>query len=303
MTLARAPRWPLHGLLPLGLAALLGACAGRSPPPSPPSPPATELLVAAAPLAVPDTATAAILAFEQAQRAAAEAAALESRWADAAWAWDIVLALSPQDAAAQKGRQTALARAQALAAERLRLARAARTNGQIDVASRLYLEALALVPGQLEAANALRMIEHNRARRQAIGSVAGALVSPDATRSEAQARAAARRLDLEHASLLADQGDIDAAVALLLPTTTRRSGDASRRKLLAELLLKRADQLAASDPAAAIESLRQSLRWQPGLAGARARLQQLLADAQAGANAPGQRRPLSKPSSAPSSGR
>ena len=297
MSLLRS-RWrPCLGLPAMSLVVLLGACAWQQPLQPTPS------VVAAPQPTVPDGPVAGVRAYEQRQRAAAGAAAREGRWGDAVWAWDIVLALSPQDADAQKGRQTALAQIQSQVAERLPQAKAARARGQVDLASRLYLEVLALAPGQLEAANALRAIERDRARRQAVGSFARAMVPPDAGRSETQGHAAAGRPDLEHASLLAGQGDVDAAIALLLPTPASRPVDAASRKLLAELLLKRADTLAASNPAAAIESVRQSLRWQPGNAPARTRLQQLLADAPAGAKEPAPRRPISKPSSAPSSGR
>ncbi len=289
----------LRGLLPLALAVLLSACALRPTPHLPP---------AAAPLpTAPEGPPAAVMAYLAEQRAIAAAAATEGRWVDAAWAWDIVLALSPQDETAQKGRAAALGHVQAQVTERLPLARTARARGQIDLASRLFLEILALAPGHLEAANALRTIERDRARRQAVGSFARALAPPDPTRSDAQARTSARRLDLEHASLLAGQGDIDAAIALLLPTPTSRPGDAASRKLLADLYLKRADKLAASDRPAAIEAVRQSLRWQPANAQARVRLNQWLGETPAAtpaSTAPAARqRALNRPSSAPSSGR
>jgi tetratricopeptide (TPR) repeat protein len=282
-------------LLAIALSALFTGCALQ--PPAPVAAPVAEEPVAPAPAHPP-----AVLAYDAQQRAAAETAAREGRWADALWAWDIVLAISPQDSEAQRRRQVAQAQAQQAINERLALARAARARGQADQAGRHYLDVLAIAPGQLEAANALRAIERERARRQAVGGFARPLTPPDPTRSDAQARAAARRLDLEHASLLAGQGDVDAAIALLLPTPASQPADAASRKLLADLLVQRADRLASADPAAAIEALRQSLRWQPGHAEASARLQLLQAKAR-GAAEPAPRRPLSKPSSGPSSGR
>ena len=285
-------RWLPALVLPL----LFAGCAVR-PPPAPP-------VVAAAP-AAPEGASSAVPAYEQAQRFAAEAAARDGRWADAVWAWDIVLAIAPKDTAAHQRRQAAQAQVQALLAERLASAREARAGGQMDQASRLYLDALALSPGQLEAANALRAIERDRARRQAVGGFARPMVPPEAARSEAQRRTTSRQLDLEHASLLAGQGDIDAAIALLLPIPAKPPASQATRKLLAELLLQRADKLADSDREAAISDLRQSLRLQPQHTQARARLQSLLGQTPSAA-APKKaapREPVSKPSSGPASGR
>lgn len=276
------------GGLALGLSLLLAGCA-VSPPPAAPTP-----FAAPASQAAPRPE---VLAFEMDQRGTARTAAHEGRWPDAAWAWDIVLALLPQDVEALSGRQMALAHVQAEVAERLPLAKAARSRGQADLAGRLYLEILALAPGHVEAANALRTIERERSRHQAVGGFARAPVAPDPSRSEARARASARQLDLEHASLLASQGDLDAAITLLWPEPASLPTGAGSRRLLAELLLQRADKQAATDRAAAVESVRQSLRLQPNQATqatARARLRALLAAEAAS---------LNRPSSAPSSDR
>lgn len=281
----------------LVLPVVLGACAVKPlPTPAPAVEPAAPVLPEVTPTAVPHYVTL--------QRTQAEAAAREGRWTDAVWAWDIVLALSPQDLAAQKGRQAAQAQVQTLAAERLAQARAARTRGQLDLASRLYLEVLAVAPGLLEAANALRAIERDRARRQAVGGFARAITPPGMTRPDAPTRTVAQRPDLEHASLLAGQGEVEAAIGLLLPAPGTSLRDPAARRLLADLYVKRADQLAASNRTAAVAALRQSLRWQPGHAAARERLKQLRA-APAAAAEPAQlpRAPVSRPSSALSSGR
>ena len=305
MTLTSAERraWRRSGLgdmrvrlLTGATAVLLSACAVNQPPPA--TPPAT----AAVPEAM-DASPATLLQFMQTQRAVAEAAAVEGRWLDAAWAWDIVLALAPQDVAAQRGRQAALAKVNAHLAERLPQARAARARGQVELASRLYLEILSLAPDHLEAADALRAMERDRSRRQATGNFARAPRPLDTPRPEGPDRALSRAPELEHASLLASQGELDAAIALLMPLTSRRPNDAARNALLGDLFFKRAEQQAASDRMAAIDSLRQSLRWQPGHAQARTRLQQLSADG-ATTGKPGAQRPaVSRPASPPASPR
>lgn len=295
--MSRPSPWRRGGLLGAGLPLLFTGCAVQQPASLPESPPAVAAPTPSAAPARP------VLALEAAQREAARAAAQAGRWADAAWAWDIVLVLAPQDAEAQDGRQRALAQAQAGVAQRLPLAKTARARGQVDLASRLYLEILALSPGHPEAANALRGIERERAKRQAVSGFARRLMLPDASRSGAQADAAARRLDLEHASLLADQGDIDAAIAVLLPTPSSQPGDAASRRLLAQLFFKRADQLADSDRAGAIASLRQVLRWQPRHAQARAQLQRWLAKPAEPASRQTADQAVNTPSSTPSSGR
>ncbi|MDE2372333.1 MAG: hypothetical protein KGN16_25435, partial [Burkholderiales bacterium] len=82
-------------------------------------------------------------------------------------AWDIVLALHPQDAAALAGRDRARAQARAAAASRVQRARLAHLRGNVDEAVKLYLEALAQVPDDADAIAALRAIEAARATRRA----------------------------------------------------------------------------------------------------------------------------------------
>lgn len=276
-----------------GLSLLLTACAVKppaAPPPQPAEPALPEPKAALAP---------ALSAFEAQQRVLAIAAAREGRLREAAQAWDAVLALRPQDEEALAGRQAALAEAHTQVAERLAQARAARSRGQADLATRLYLEVLVLSPTHVEAANALRTIERERARRQAVGNFARA-PQPAENRNKNAARNDARQQDLEHASLLARQGELDAAIALLMPTPGGRRADAAGRQLLAELLLQRAERNSASAPASAVADLQQSLRNRPGHAQTRARLQALQArqNAAAPASPPAVNRASSPPGSA-----
>jgi hypothetical protein len=109
-----------------------------------------------------------LASFEQRYRSDAQKAGEQSRWAEAIWAWDVVLALHPDDAQAATQRGRAQAAAQAVVADKAPKARAAQQRGELDTATRLWLEVLALAPDHAAAADALRQIERNRARRQNI---------------------------------------------------------------------------------------------------------------------------------------
>lgn len=285
----------IRSLAAIGLGLLAAGCAVKPAGAPQPRPAEPVLPAPPAPAAAP-----ALTVFEAQQRTLAQAATREGRLQDAAFAWDAVLALHPQDEEALAGRQAVLAQAQAQAAERLTQARAARNRGQLDTASRLYLEVLVLLPTHVEAANALRTIERDRARRQAVGNFARA-PQPGEARNARPARNDARQQDLEHASLLARQGELDAAIALLSPAAGARRSDAAGRQLLAELLAQRAERSAASSPAAAIADLQQSLRHRPGHAQTRARLQAL--QAQQGPAPAARPAPVNRASSPPGSAR
>jgi tetratricopeptide (TPR) repeat protein len=297
-----------------GLLLLLAACTTPPGAPSPRAepPPSGQVQRSTDLPTPPQRRLAAIELFEQNHRTAAEIAAAKGRWNEALWAWDVVLALKPDDADAQAGRRKAEASAQAAVVDRLPRAAQARSRGDLEQATRLYLEVLALRPGHAEAADALRTIERDRSRRQAVGPFARAMVPGSASAAKnapaRSARAAGTRVDLEHASLLAGQGEIDAAIALLQPAPGAQRLDAAARALLADLYVKQADKLVASDKAAAIRALRQGLRTVPGHAAASSRLRQLLAADTAGSasgksTSTAKPTALSRPSAGPSSGR
>jgi len=223
---------------------LLAGCAA-----APEAPPAT------APVAVPAPAPPVIdtvPAFAQQQRDAAQAAARQGRWADAVWAWDVVLALRPGDVAAREARAAAQASAQHVAAEREARAHQARQRGDLDGAIKLYLEALAVAPDDASAADALRDIERARTRR-------GNLVGPRSAQSRPPPSAG--RNELEHASMLASQGEFESAIALLAPLAR---SDARARAQLADIYWRQAQRLEANDRAGAIAALRRCLLLEPG---------------------------------------
>jgi tetratricopeptide (TPR) repeat protein len=267
------------------LAGALAACGS-----SPPAPPTPAPAPAPAPAAVPDPWAAGVEAFEQRQRDTAAAAARQGQWFEAAWAWEVLQSLNPNDAEIARRLGEARANATSAAAERIVRARQAQSRGDTETATRLYLEALALVPGQADAADALRTIERERVRRQHLGQVSRYTMTRrmDFTTPPAAA-AAPERNEVEHAVLLANQGELDGAIAVLKPLATsrdgREGGDAAARKLLADLYVKRADSLAASDRAAAIDALERALAADPTHPRAATRLKLLRDAAQAGTSA------------------
>lgn len=254
------------------VALLLAGCAApvKGPAVEPPAPPPTAGAPAVAVPAAPAPPAASLAEFERRQRAAAESAAQQGQWFEAAWAWDVVLALRPDDAEAAKRRAQAAANGEAAAAERLQRARQSRQRGDTEAAARLYLEVLALVPGDTEAAEAMRAIERDRVLRQHRRAVARS-PAPKPTDGGAPPQG-----DLEHAAMMAAQGEIEGAIALLRPIV-----DDGRRKepaaaaMLADLYWRQAEKLAATDRAAAIVVLQRLLLLQPKNAAAQARLRQL----------------------------
>lgn len=244
--------------------ALLTACAG-APPAAGTAPAKGE---ARAPARDP-----ALTAFEARQRAAAESAFQQGRHADALWAWDTVLALAPQDAAAARRRAEVLAAAEAAAQDRTQRARQAQQRGEAETATRLYLEAIAALPGGHpaagSAADALRELERERTKRgNVVGFRAAQVLQP-------RGGSATERNELEHATMLAGQGEVDAAIATLEPLVGRRPADSGARQALADLLVRRADRLQPQDVPGAIAALERALQLVPGHRAAAGRLRTL----------------------------
>ncbi len=262
----------LHGSVLLTL--LLTACA-TSEPPQPSSGPADR------PGHARSSGQDAVERFEDRQRASAETAMQQRRWADALWAWDVVLALEPRDAKAREQRNKARAQAEAAAAERRARAQQARQKGDTEGAMRLYLEALAQWPPDAESADALREMERQRTRRgnvngyRAPGTVPARRPYPDDGRTTAAV--VTGHNEIEHASLLASQGDLDAAIAMLQPLSIGRRPDPAVRSRLADFYWRKADQIAAKDPEAAIGALQRALQLVPGHPRAMAKLKELKA--------------------------
>ncbi len=272
--------WPRQAWA-CGMAALVTGCA-VAPPMPPTAPQSTN---AATPVPQRDSAArdqASLARFESEQRTAALAASTAGHWRQAALRWEAVAVLRPEDAQARAEVERALAQATQAAEARLPLARRARQRGDADAAQRLYLEVLALAPGQAEAAEALRALERERVARQHLGQLssftltsrftASALMQAEASR--APRGRAPQSNEIEHATLLADQGELDGAIELLTPLVSTSRPNPAAQSLLADLYLRRAKALAESNRPGAIQALQRSLQIQPAQAEARRLLQQ-----------------------------
>lgn len=245
--------------------AVLVVFAGCASVTAPPTGPAPAPPPAPVPAPVPSWRDA-VSAFEQEQREAARADQRAGRFVDAQRRWDVVLALRSDDTEAATGREQSSRSAATAAAELVNRARQAQARGNVEDAMRLYLEALSLDPTQASAASALRTLEHDRARRVTRQAFA---------RAPAPRPAPAGRNELEHASLLAAEGEVDAAIAILTPLVRDARSDPVARARLADLRLRRAEMLAPTNRAAAVAEAEQVLQIQPGHPGATQLLQRL----------------------------
>ena len=244
------------------LAGSVGCAGPAAPLPSPP--PTAEVRS-------PEPEDEAMRSFASQRRDAAELAAKQARWADAAWHWQVLLALDAQDATARAGYAQAKAAAAVTAAERMQQARHAQQRGERETATRLYLEVLVMVPDHAAAAAALRDMERARTRRGNVQGYRPMFAAPPVR----PATQNGDRNDLEHASMLAAQGDPDAAIALLQPLASGPQADAAARAQLADLYFQQALRLESQDRAAAVAALERCLRLAPGHRQAAAKLKVL----------------------------
>jgi hypothetical protein len=237
--------WAAGRIVPLLAAAMLSACAGTPREDSGLSEPPAQPAAAPAPAATPAPA---LVGFEITQRERARRLQRESLWPDARRAWAVVLALRPDDIEAQAGWAYAETAARATAQERALRAERARSHGDTEAAMRLNLEALAHDPDLPGPAEALRTLERKRALR-----------APPQT--FARARSTVSSPELEHAQLLAAEGHIDAALAVLEPLARAPRADAGLRRRVCDLLMRVAEAQAA--PAVALATVQRCLQLLP----------------------------------------
>ncbi len=211
----------------------------------------------------------------------AQEAERQGRLADAAWAWEALSLARPdrRDAAAE------LARLRGVVQSRVTLALAQaqqdRQRGELERAMRGYLTVLSLQGEHRGAAEALRAIERERNERQFLGRFSRQTITRS-TRDAAQAQAAPDKAVApessnlsEHATLLAAQGEVDSALALLTPAALAAGADPDLRRLLAQLHCQRARSLPAQPTTPVVAALRECLRLDPKQVGAAASLKAL----------------------------
>lgn len=243
----------------------LAACA--APPPAPLAAPDA----AARPTAAADDV--ALRRFQRIQLDRAEAAEGQGRLADAHVAYEVLALLQPDGAHAAKAAQLGQ-RIDAEVALRMARAEAAQRRGDHEQAAQLYLEVLTLAPAHAGAAGALRQLERERNRRQFVGKFSRqtltrrAAADAEMNGSDEPSASGATRNQLEHATLLARQGDVEAAIALL--RETGRPADGPSKALLADLYVQRAEAQFAREPQAALVAVTAALAIDPAHPGARA---------------------------------
>jgi tetratricopeptide (TPR) repeat protein len=237
-------------------------------------------------------------AYELRQRERATALAQQGKLAEAALIWDTLATIRPK-VPEYRERWTELQRQiETSVAERLQRADQAASRGQLDAAIQQYLAALALQPDNSRAATALRGVERERNKRNYLGklsrntltrkAMAEAEVessgSDDGKQGAATTASLAPRTDasgaedsndMEHASLLASQGEWDEAISLLERRLKTNRRDDAARTLLADVYFQKAESLGPRNRSAAIALLERSVRTDPSNTRAAERLKQL----------------------------
>ena len=220
--------------------------------------------------------------FEQQQRERALGFARQRRLSDAALAWEVLTVLRPD--VVEYGDRLADTQRQIDAAVAERLPRAAQTaqRGDVDAAAQQYLAVLALQPTNEAAADALRALERERNKRNYLGKFSRATLTRR-TMAEAEMPAnfsaasggLAGRNDVEHAAMLAGDGEFDDAIGLLEHWLAVDRRDTAARRQLANVYYRKAESLLPRDKSAAVKALEKSVRLDPTEPRAAARLRQL----------------------------
>lgn len=221
-------------------------------------------------------------AFELAQLQRAQEQEQQGQLADAAWTWEVLTVLRPDNAAYRDGHAAVKRRIEAGVDERWAKAQLAQKKNDLETAQREYLMVLALQPDHAQAADALRAMEKERNRRQYLGTPSRITLRRAAAESKAAAAAPARsqqdRLELEHIAMLSTQGEVDEAIALLEKRSAQDRRDPSARRLLTDLYVRKAERIAVNDRAAAIIWLQKCLKVDARHARATALMRQYIDD-------------------------
>jgi tetratricopeptide (TPR) repeat protein len=212
--------------------------------------------------------------FEQRLRERAQQSTRLGQLADAATAWEILTVLRPdQREYRERLNETQQLIAQAVP-ERMQRGAQALKRGELDAAASQYLGALALAPDNVQAADALRSIERERNRRAVLGKASRVAITRRAATNARMATVPDRNA-LEHASMLAGQGEYDDAISLLERQLSVDKRNTVACQLLADVYVQKAEKQAPRDKPGAIASLEKSLRLDAGNARAAERLRQL----------------------------
>lgn len=235
-------------------------------------------------------------AYELRQRERADALARQGRLAEAALAWEVLATIRPnvpeyRERLAELNKQIGSG-----VAERMQRGEQAIARGQVDAAMQQFLAALALQPDNTRAADALRAAERERIKRNHLGKLSrntltrramseadmGANETPMDAVAQAEPGATAKagaagpgRNELEHAALLASQGEWDEVIRLLEQRLRANRQDTAARELLADAYFQKAEATAGSNRGAAIALLERSVRNDPRHPRAPARLREL----------------------------
>ncbi|MDH0867796.1 hypothetical protein [Mitsuaria sp. GD03876] len=253
--------------------------------------------------------------FELAQAQRAQEQVKEGQLADAAWTWEALTVLRPDNA---NYRDSLAATRQLIdggVTERVDKAKAAHKRGDLDGATSLYLGALALQPDNAEVADALRGLEKERNQKSYLGKPARVTLrkaapppvakaapkakapaaataeagkdTKDAKDAKAVADAGPDRNELEHIAMLAAQGEVDEPIRLLERRAPQDRNDPSAKRLLADLYVRKAEKIATIDKSGAVMLLQKCLRVDPKNARATALMRQLIDESAAKAPATG----------------
>ena len=231
--------WATDLLTPVSVV-LLASCAQPSSPPhvlaprEAPAPSGSAYTVRPRPAAV----SVGVSALELQERERAQSLVHEGRWAEAATHWEILLLLRPDQQDYVKALADVRAHASHAAAEHLQEAEQARRQGQTNRAATLYLKALSADPANDKAAQALRDIEKERARKANFAPLSRASTGEIALNHRRSSKPAAspstaEGRELDAAILLLHQGDDFAAGLQKLETYAQKNpnDDLSKRAL------------------------------------------------------------------------
>ena len=163
--------------------------------------------------------------------------------------------------------------------DRLQRGAQALKRGDLDAAAVQYLGALSLQPDHAQAADALRQIERERNKRSYLGKHSRLTLTRRAVTEAQMANPAPAvpldRNEVEHAAMLATQGELDDAIALLERHLSIDKRDAAACQLLADVYFQKAEKQLPRDRAAALVSFEKGMRLDAGNPRVTARLKPL----------------------------